>query len=226
MDDRRETEAGPDEAIFASARVRAGGVTRPWLGVAGSLVALGGLVAMGLSQVPAPEPRPTAEAVVATSLVAQGQPRSERFTGESLTGPAGKPAPTPQASRAMAPIVISEPGGAIELTIRRHPASMFIHGDVYVAGVSWVFVNITDEDGRIAGWTQVSVPGGAVAPGGTRPALRFDVELALPDWATGPLSVRANAYASDGNSVASEELGVDADGSPLVGGHGRLGIGG
>ena len=102
---------------------------------------------------------------------------------------------------------------------------MFIHGDVYVAGVSWVFVNITSENGRIAGWTSVSVPGGAVAPAATGPALRFDVELALPDWATGPLSVRANAHTSAGDSVASEELGVDADGSPLAGGVVRLGIG-
>ena len=102
---------------------------------------------------------------------------------------------------------------------------MFVHGDVYVAGVSWVFVNVTSEDGRIAGWTSVSVPGGAVAPTATGPALRFDVELALPDWASGPLSVRVNAYEADG-SVASGELGVAADGSPLVGGDGRLGTGG
>ena len=224
MDDRRDAEPRPDEAVFASARVRAAGGRQT-----GVAVLVVGLIVAGLALAGTLDgtsgPAPTAPAAaVAASLAADAELRSERFRGESLTGPG--PAPTPQASRAMAPIVRSEPGSPIELTIRRHPASMFIHGDVSVAGVSWVFVNISDGDGRIAGWTQVSVPGGAAAPRGTGPTLRFDVELALPDWATGPLSVRANAYASDGNIVASEELGVDVDGSPLVGGRGRLGIGG
>jgi hypothetical protein len=224
MDDRRDDEPRPDEAVFASARVRTAG-GRP---TAVAVVAIGLLVA-GLALAGTLDgraaPGPTAPVAAATSLFAPGQPRSERFRGESLTGPAAAPAATPRATRGMAPVVRSEPGSPIELTIRRHPASMFVHGDVSVAGVSWLFVNITSDDGRIAGWTQVSVPGGASAPRATGPTLRFDVELALPAWATGPLSVRANAYASDGNGVASEELWVDVDGSLLVGGHGRLGVG-
>lgn len=225
MDDRRDAEPRPDEAVFVSARVRSAG-GRP-TGVAVSAI---GLIVAGLALSAivggTSRPAPTAPAVaVAPSLAAQGQLRSERFRGESLTDPAAVPTPAPQASRGIAPVVGSAPGSLIELTVGRHPTSMFVHGDVYVAGVSWVFVNITGEDGRIAGWTSISVPGGAVAPSAAGAALRFDVELALPDWATGPLSVRANAYASNGKDVASEELGVAADGTPLVGG-GGVGIGG
>lgn len=202
MDDRRDAEPPADEARFAEAVV--GRRDRPPLVLFAFLMGIAGLIVAGFGGRVASAPAQTSPTAVAAS------PRASIAAQELAT--AG-PDRTPPASGATT-IVSSEPGSSIELTVQRHQTSMFVHGDVSVAGVSWVFVNITGEDGRIAGWTSVSVPGGAVAPTATGPALRFDVELALPDWATGPLSVRANAYAQGGDNVASEELSLAADGSP------------
>jgi hypothetical protein len=114
------------------------------------------------------------------------------------------------------PVLTSPPGGPISLQVQRHPDTLFVHGDVDVAAVTWVFVSMIDDDGRVAGWTSVSVPGG-VGPGQDhRPALRFDVELPTPDWATKRLWVQATAYDATGRIVGTERLGVDTDGGPVI----------
>ena len=206
MDDRRDLELGQDATSFA--REFADRRGRPPVVLLVFLVAICGLVVAGFGG------------------RAAGGPAPRIPTGVASPGLAAEvPAPTPQASRSMASIVSSAPGSPIELTISRHPESIFVHGDVYVAGVSWVFVNLIDGNGRVAGWAQVSAPGGVRAPRATGPALRFDLDVALPDWATGPLSVHASAYASDGSTVASEVLGVDSNGSPMNRRQGRLEIG-
>ena len=190
MDDRRDAELRQDEASFVREIPDRHG--RPPVVLLVFLVAICALVVAGFGGRAAGGPDPTIPTAVASRDLA-----------------AEEPIPTPDVSRTMRPVVSSAPGSPIELTVSRHPESIFVHGDVYVAGVSWVFVNVIDGGGRVAAWAQVSAPGGVRAPRASRPALRFDIDVALPDWATGPLSVHASAYVSDGSTVASEVLDVD-----------------
>lgn len=126
------------------------------------------------------------------------------------------PLASPARSPGMAPIVASEPGAAIELQLRRHPETMFVHGDVFAVGVTWVFVALIDDAGRVAGWTSISVPGGAGGTPDRQPTLRFDVELAMPDWAaSNRLWLQATAYDGSGAVAGTERLGIQADGSPV-----------
>lgn len=114
----------------------------------------------------------------------------------------------PEASPDHAPIATSGPGD-VQLSVRRHPESVFISGDVFVPGVSWVFVSVQDVGRRIAGWTSVSVPGGAGPAASGGPSFRFAVELALPeDSREGPLLVQANAYSSSGQVTSSATVEV------------------
>lgn len=147
-------------------------------------------------------------------------------TAASTPEPPSTPAPVVSFMPAQAPIVASEPGSEVALTIRRHPESLFVHGDVFPAGVTWVFVNVLDVDGRVAAWHQVSIPGGAGVPPEGRPAMRFDVELAFPPWATGPVWVQATAYDGTGAVVAQEKLGVWPDGEPMSTSGAAAGAGG
>jgi hypothetical protein len=120
-------------------------------------------------------------------------------------------------SPAMAPIVSSF-GGPIELKARRHPETMYVHGDVYVEKVTWVFVSLQDRSGRVAGWASVSVPGAAGPGVGEGPTLRFDVEVAIPsEEFQGTLWIQANAYDSSGTLIATTRLGVREDGGPVNG---------
>jgi hypothetical protein len=134
--------------------------------------------------------------------------------GETLLK--GPPPPVVRPTPDRAPIVASDVDAPITLRIRRHPETMFVHGDVFVPGVSWVFVNLVNDEGRVAGWTSVSVPGGTAPVEGRRPSLRFDVELALPEWASMRLWVQAIAYDTSGAIAATERLGVLADGGPAI----------
>lgn len=176
---------------------------------------LGGVVAIAIA---GRAPAPGAGGVLTPSRAAASSP--------TVPTPAIAPVATegfipsrpfrPGASPGAAPVVSSDVGGPIWLQLRRHPETMFVHGDVYPEGVTWVFVALIDDAGRVAGWTSVSVPGGAgVAPDG-RPSLRFDVELAMPDWATARLWVQATAYDGAGAAVGTERLGIEADGSPVI----------
>jgi hypothetical protein len=171
---------------------------RPRLAVFGFLAAIAGLVAFGIAD-RGGEVSPSSGSV-ATAM-----------SSPTPTGPGPvPPAPSPDS----APIV-SAVTEDMELTVRRHPETLFLHGDVLIDDVTWVFVSLRDERGRIAGWTSVSVPGGVNQPAGEGPALRFDVELAVPSEAFGgPLWVQVNAYDSSG-AVASAEVGVAADGGQL-----------
>lgn len=115
----------------------------------------------------------------------------------------------PDVSPDHAPIATSGPGD-VQLSVRRHPESLFISGDVFVPGVSWVFVSVQDAGRRIAGWTSVSIPGGAGPAASGGPSFRFAVELALPgDSREGPLLVQANAYSSSGQVTSSATVEVE-----------------
>ena len=85
---------------------------------------------------------------------------------------------------------------------------MYIHGDVFVANVTWVYVSLQDDRGRIAGWASVSVPGAAGPARGDGPTLRFDVDVAVPAGFDGPLRINANAYDVDGVLMASTRIDI------------------
>jgi len=132
--------------------------------------------------------------------------------------PSGAPSsvPIPRASFRQAPVISSPAGRPVALQVQRHADTMFVHGDVNVAAVTWVFVAVIDDDGRVAGWSSVSVPGGVGAGQDHRPALRFDLEIPVPAWAIASLWVQATAYDATGRVVGSERLGVDIDGGPVI----------
>ncbi len=205
-EDRRATSESrpsrePESASFETVRVGARRTGPPFF-LVGFLVIIGGLVAVGVGGRP-PAIAPTAPPVAA------GSPGSSTFDGVLPTPPAVV-FRDPRASPDAAPIMTSGPG-PIEIVARRHPETMFVHGDVFVPRVTWVFVSLQDDDGRVAGWASVSVPG-AAGPGlGSGPTMRFDVEVALPDGYDDRLWIQANAYDADGAQVANVRLEVPAD---------------
>jgi hypothetical protein len=82
--------------------------------------------------------------------------------------------------------------------------------------VTWVFVSLQDDSGRVAGWASVSVPGAAGPGNGDGPTLRFDVELAVPAGFEGRLWVQANAYDAAGTQIASSRLDLPPDGETPI----------
>ena len=196
----------PESASFETARVAARRTRPPFL-VLGFLVAIGGLVAVGVGgRGPA---APTSAPPVA--VASPSQPRASALVVPTpivlVPGPAMPVA---------APIFTSGPG-PIQIVARRHPETMYIHGDVFVPRVTWVFVSLQDDDGRVAGWASVSVPGAAGPGVEDGPTMRFDVEVALPDGYEGRLWIQANAYDADGAQVASSRLEVPPDGESGAG---------
>ncbi len=194
----------PEGATFEAIRI-GGRRQRPPFFVLAFAAVLTGLVAVGLgTRAPAG---------------GGGVPGSPAAVASGLRTPAPVPsrgivaAPTSRlSSPAMAPVVTSGPG-PIVIQARRHPETMYVHGDVFVERVTWVFVSLQDASGRVAGWASVSVPG-AVGPAvDDGPTLRFDVEVAIPAHLnTGSLSIQVNAHDSDGKLVANTRLEIDRDG--------------
>lgn len=197
----------PESASFDTARVGVGR-TRPPFFVLGFLAVIAALVVVGVGgKGPAQAPSAAPVAVDSPSVGPSDRTASPPpviFPGASAGG-------SPDASPDAAPILTSGPG-PIQIVARRHPETMFIHGDVFVPRVTWVFVSLQDDEGRVAGWASVSVPG-AAGPGiGNGPTLRFDVEVAVPDGYEDRLWIQANAYDADGAQVASTRLEVPPDG--------------
>jgi len=198
----------PEHADFAG---RVGGARRrPPFAALGWMVILGSVVAIGLSgriggagATSTPGTTAAATAAAPTERV----PSSFRLV-EGTHSPRFDPDfPTPAPGN---PTVTSEPG-PIALEATRNPSSVFVHGDVFADQVTWVFVSIQTLDGQVGGWTSVSIPGAAGESKG-RPALRFDVDLAVPTaMATGVLMVQANAYNAKGVLVASTRVRLAAE---------------
>jgi hypothetical protein len=104
------------------------------------------------------------------------------------------------------PELTSAPG-SLELVAQRQLDSVFVHGDVFVENVTWVYLSLRDASGRIAGWGSVSAPGGVGPRDGDGPTMRFDLQLAAPD-ASFPdaLTLTATAYGDGGDAVASASI--------------------
>ena len=177
----------PEGATFASTRVPGRRGLPPVL-VLGFLAVLAGIVIAALGG------RTGGGSAVIPSLA----PASPADLAVGATVPDGLP------------MVTSGPG-PIQLQANRESASMFVHGDVFVERVTWVFVSLQDDAGRVAGWASVSVPGAAGPAASSGPSLRFDVDLAVPASVSGTMSVVANAYDTSGALIASTRLEVSAD---------------
>lgn len=200
-------ERVPESAAFDTARVR-GPRFQPPILVAGFLVLLVTIVALGVGgQVnPATTPRPNAalasNGVPVPTVAAPSAAPSSGPSAQSARGPRATP-PAP------APVMTSGPG-PIQIVAQRSTAGMFIHGDVFASRVTWVYVSVSDDSGIVAGWASVSVPGAAGASHGAGPALRFDIEIAVPAAFNGRLWVTANAYNDAGEPVGSTRLATAA----------------
>jgi hypothetical protein len=187
----------PETADFSAVRVQGPRRWQPIL-VAAWLVALGGMVALGLSG-------RSADSGTGTGAVPSiGQSVSAR---PSATTQPTLIARFPGFPADVTPVQTSGPG-QIQLQAQRHASSVFVHGDIYAPDITWVFFSLQGPDGRVAGWASVSVPGSvgpAAASGG--PAMRFDVELAVPsDFNEGTLLVLAHAYNAHGVLVSATSV--------------------
>ena len=190
----------PQSVAFESARVptRRG---RPPLFVLAFVAVLTGVIAVGLggrapvvtpTHPPAARASPTRTANATATATATAEASPEGV----LTHP------TPQ------PVITTGPG-PIQLQVRRNSGSVFVHGDLYPRNVSWVFVSLWDQAGRVVGWTSISVPGAAGPAIGSGPSLRFDVELRMPAEDAGvTLWVGVTVYGSTDGKVASTSLEV------------------
>jgi hypothetical protein len=204
----------PEGAMFEAARL-GGPRRRPSMPVLAFAALLTWVVAIGISgRTPAAAPGVTGSPVALASPVTTTRPVSP--------GPEGPPA-GPGASPDQAPIATTT-DGPIQLIVSRRPETIFVHGDVFVEQVTWVFVSLLNPAGRVAGWASVSVPGAAGPGAGDGPTLRFDLELAVPsDFVAGPIWIQAHAYDSQGRVVASARLVTNADGGAQADG-GNAGV--
>ena len=195
----------PESAAFEPARVRGGRRLQQPLLAAGFLVVLGAIVAAGLSGRLGAGAFPVGaeNLAIATPGPATEEPERSAAPPTPILLPAF-PADT-------GPIYTSAPG-PMHVEAKRHPDTIFVHGDVNAQRITWVFVSVLDDIGRVVGWSSVSVPGAAGpnpnASGG--PALRFDVELAIPADFDDRLWVRAQAYDTAGKVVASVNVEIPA----------------
>jgi hypothetical protein len=198
-------ERPPEHADFAATRV-GGSRRRPPIVALGFLVVLAAVVALGLS---GRSPGTGAAATAAPS--APGGVAATTLGGT----PARSVAPSPDAGAFAVPPAVSTFGSKLLLQVRRGSVTVYLHGDVWARGVSWVYVSVLDGEGRVAGWASVSVPGGAAAGTSDVPSLRFDTEVAIPAWAADEvLWVQATGYDTTAKIVASAQLGVERDGGP------------
>lgn len=199
----RERNARPPEsASFETARLRGGGGRgRPPVLAFGFVAVLGMVVAAGvggrLGGGSFPKGGGELTAPSADPLESAEGPTVDPFASPRL----------PAFPEDAGPVYTSGPG-PMHVQAKRHPQTMFVHGDIDAASITWVYVGVLDDAGRVAGWTSVSVPGSAGPNANGGPTMRFDVELAIPPDFTGRLWVRAQAYGADGTVVASTNVEI------------------
>ena len=207
MTDAGGSGAPPGDAASFDVRRLGDGRRRPAAMLMAWLVGLGALVALGLAGRDAPAVgAPGGTALPPLPSLVAGEPTPGSFAAAPtpiLVVADGSPRPNGWRSR------VSSGPGPVSLQVVRTAASMFVHGDIEVDDVVWVFVSVQSGDGRIAGWTSLSFPGSVGRVDGAGPAMRFDVELVIPaDMLDGPLWAQANVYDARGQQVATTRLEV------------------
>jgi hypothetical protein len=201
----------PDGADFEAARV-AGSRRRPPIAVLGWVVILGCVIAIGLSGRSGSAAGGTAAAPTAATTLDVAPTGPPRLASFRVTEGPGSPRFDPDFPT-LPPRTTTETSapGPIRLQATRHPHTVFVHGDVFAEQVTWVFVSLQTLDGQVGGWASVSIPGAAGEAQDDGPALRFDVELAVPTaMATGVLMVQANAYNAEGALIAATRVRLAA----------------
>jgi len=201
-----ERSGPPESADFSTARIH-GRRRRPPIVVIGWIAILGGFVALGLSGRSAgaggsgTDATGASAAAVAMASAPPTATRRPEFSSFRIAVESFPPDVT----------ATSEPG-PVSIQATRHPSTVFVHGDVVAQQVTWVYVSVQSLDGQIGGWASVSIPGGASGGGDHQPALRFDVELAIPtEMAAGVLLVQAHAYNAAGGLVGSTRVRLAAE---------------
>lgn len=190
MDDRHGQDIPPDEAVFAPARLRAGG--RPPILVAGVALAIAALVG-------------------AATLDGLGRDRSVPGTAvpaAAMTAPAAVAAgvePTTRTSRSsqsQGPPIGTATPELMKIDLRPSGGHLFVHGDVFSLEAFIVVVSLEDR-GVVTATRTVSLPGGSTAfltDANPRFQALFDMPSEPP---TGSIWVRANAYDTHGDLILS-----------------------
>jgi len=192
----------PESAEFSVVRVGGRSRLSPFV-VAGITAVLMGMVGIAVgSRLATPPPAIPPAAVLGTLL----PPTVE---------PTAKPLPTVAFLRVpIEPVLTSDPGStAVRLQVQRQP-NLYVHGDVFVPKVTWVFVSLRDPSGTVTGWASVSVPGAAGPGVRGGPTMRFDVELVVPTEFSGQLTIQATAYDRSGHVIGATQLIVPAEPAP------------
>jgi hypothetical protein len=159
------------------------------------VLAVGGIVAIGISG--RADGIPGASPSVSS---ARNSPNAVAATQAVQVSPSTAPV------RFAGPEMSSAPG-PLQLVAQRQLDSVFVHGDVFAPGVTWVYLSLKDPSGRIAGWASVSAPGGVGSRDDDGPTMRFDLQLAAPDANfPSPLELVATAYGKDGATLASASI--------------------
>ena len=210
---RTEGERPPESAAFEPERLGGARRGRPPLIAAAFVVVLVAIVAVGLGGRLGVGAFPLgAENAAPAPTLPDGSAQAASASAASASAAAPTPDVMPAFPADTGPIYTSPPG-PMQIQAKRHPQTIFVHGDIAANQITWVYVGVLDDVGRVAGWTSVSLPGAAGANKLGGPTLRFDTELAIPSDFTGRLWVRAQAYDSSGKVVASASVEIPAAGS-------------
>jgi hypothetical protein len=192
----------PEHADFAASQVD-GRRRRPSMALLGWVAVLVGVVGLGLSG----RSGDTAAGPLAATDSSTAVPRPSAES--TVAPPPTRSVVPPRFEPDGFPIATGAPG-PIQIQATREPSTVYVHGDVFAQQVTSVFVGLQSLDGQVGGWASVVIPGAAGDGRDHRPALRFDVELAVPTGlATGVLVVRANAYNADGRLVGSTNVRLE-----------------
>ena len=165
-DDRRESGASADDAIFAPVKVRS--ALRPRLLAALVIGALGSIIGIGaLDRPPGPAPEIAVVASVGSSA-----------TDAAVVVRASRP--SPGATRASGPVPRARPAGPLLLNVTPVGSHLWVHGDVHSLAVARVLVSVEDPAGNVAATASVRVPGGSPAQR-LDPTPAFNVHFSIPD---------------------------------------------
>jgi hypothetical protein len=174
---------GGDDAVFAPRSVRGTG-GRPPILVAGLLVALAGLVALGLYR-PADDLARDGVAIAPdTAPTLRAEPVMSPRLREPLTEPS------------------SGASALIKLEVRPDGGHLFVHGEVFSNRIRVVVVSLRDAGGGAADIRTVTMPGGSTAfrIGSVD---RFDVLFDRSESMTEGFTVQASGYDADDDRIES-----------------------
>ena len=201
QDDRRDSAAGNDDAIFAPVRVRS--ARRPRLFAALVVLGLGSMIALGALDRP-PDPATHLVAVASPGSPATALDQVVRWSPPSARATHGTGGE--QGGRAAGPLL---------LNITPVGSHLWVHGDVRSIAVALVLVTVEDPAGNIAATASVRIPGGSPAQR-LDPTPAFNVHFFIPDeiQADGFI-VSATASSAAGATLFTVTKVMDASTKPI-----------